>query len=359
MNLSSFQIASTYMVVLFFVLSFSACEKDDTTTPMVQLLSIQGDDIFASNESIPIEVNISDNKTLISYKVLIRNLVSDELEFIISETTDQSSIDINDVFSTEVAQETAFDVEMTAEDDSGNMTFRKTRFTVLPPEGGMLALNFKLQYQDNPLLMFERYNYVDDIQLYFTRFSFYLSHIILIGTDGSETEIKEVDFVNLTADHENPTSATAGTTYTIPAIPEGDYAAIKFAVGVPEDLNAKKPAEYMVGHPLSKTGEYWESWNSFIFAKTEGFIDTLGTGNFDLGMALHTGSDNVYREKTVETSISISNNMTTTLSFDIDLYDMLVQDNETYDLTQNSQIHSLSQVSLAEQLADNLIQIIK
>lgn len=347
-----------FTFLLFLGLSFSACEKDDTTSPLFQLLSIEIGDVYQSNEEIPVQIKISDNEALVSYKVVVRNLITNELEFVISETTDKSSIDISDVFMTEVAEETEFDIELTAEDNSGNIAEEKARFKVLPPEGGKLAMNFKLQYQDNPLVMFDYYDYVDDVRLYFTRFSFFISNIILVRADGSEKMIKEVDFVDLTNDHQNAADAAQGTTYAIPAIEEGEFVAIKFAIGIPDALNAMKPADFSFNHPLSRTGEYWVSWNSYIFMKTEGHIDR-GTGDFDLGMALHTGSDEVYREKMVEFPIAITNNTTATIDFDIDLYDMLVQNNEAYDLVNNPGIHHLGQIDLAIQLADNLIQIIE
>lgn len=360
MKFKYLQVIYPFCFLLFLGLSFSSCEKEDTTPPTLQLLSISEGDIFESNADIPLEINISDNEALASYKVVVRNLNSDELTFVVSELSDKSAIIIDDVMNLEVAAETEFDVEMTAEDNSGNIAEQKIRFKILPPPGGILALNFKLKYQDNPLVMFEHYDYApDNVSLYFTRFSFFISKIILERADGTELLVKEVDFVNLTNDHQNEEDATAGTTYAIPAIEEGEYTAIKFALGVPTELNAMKPANFSVNHPLGRSGEYWEAWDSFVFFKAEGFIDTLNNNNFDLGMSLHTGSDEAYRETMFEVPITMTQSITTTLDFDIDLYQMLVKDGVAYELVNHPAIHDLSEIEFAKQLADNLIQSIE
>lgn len=360
MKFKHLQIIYPFCFLLLLGLSFSSCQKEDTTPPNLQLLSISEGDVFESNADIPIKINISDDEALVSYKVVIRNLSSDDLAFVVSELADKSAISIDDVLNTEVAVETEFDVEMTAEDDSGNIAEQKIRFRILPPPGGILALNFKLKYQDNPLVMFEHYDYTpDDVSLYFTRFSFFISKVILERADGTELLIKEVDFINLTNDHQSEEDALAGTTFAIPAVEEGDYTAIKFALGVPAELNAMKPANFSLSHPLGRSGEYWEAWDSFVFFKSEGFISTNNDGNFDLGMSLHTGSDEAYRETMFEVPITMTQSITTTLDFDIDLYNMLVQDGVAYELVNHPAIHDLSEIEFAKQLADNLIQSIE
>lgn len=328
-------------------------EPTDTTAPIFQLEAPSDNTAYRSGENIPVKVELSDNDKLARYKVLVRNLTTDELVFIISETTTENKVEIDDTFMVTVAEATDFQLEIELADAAGNETTASRIFQVLPPAGGVLALNMKLLYQDQPLVMFERYDY-EGMKLFFTRFSTYLSNIIL-KNGNAETQIMEVDLLNLTTSHETATDAANGFTYQIAGVPTGNYNALQLSIGVNETLNAQVPADFAPSSPLSKSGEYWSSWASYIFQKTEAKLDTDGDNDFETQVALHLGSDDAFRTKTLTRNIAIQDNMTTTVSLSIDVYDMLIQDNEAYDLKENHQIHSLSQMDLIRQLADNLV----
>jgi len=90
-------------------------------------------------------------------------------------------------------------------------------------------------------------------------------------------------------------SAEEGYSIHIDHIPAKSYNGIRFGIGVPPDLNAKKPEDFPSANPFSNSGYYWQAWNSYIFMKTEGHLDTLGTGAFDLGFAYHTGKNDLFR----------------------------------------------------------------
>jgi hypothetical protein len=106
---------------------------------------------------------------------------------------------------------------------------------------------------------------------------------------------------------------------------------------VPSDLNLKKPADFPSGNPLSLTGYYWIPWNSYIFSKTEGRLDTLGSGALDLGFAMHVGSDALYR--ILDTNmfpITIEDGKVTEVTLLIDYKKLL----EEVDIKSNPQNHS-------------------
>ena len=83
-------------------------------------------------------------------------------------------------------------------------------------------------------------------------------------------------------------------------IPTGTYSGLRFGIGVKPDLNSMKPADFTADNPLSNASYYWIPWSSYIFSKTEGLLDSLGNSTFDLGFALHTGSDALYVELEAE-----------------------------------------------------------
>ncbi|NND04741.1 MAG: hypothetical protein HKN87_00050 [Saprospiraceae bacterium] len=216
-----------------------------------------------------------------------------------------------------------------------------------------ITINFKLAYDDVPLVMFEDYTYPDGKKLQITRFSFYLSELSI--KQGSEINlIKDVDFINLTKSHSSLEGARQGLRYMSEEI-EGGFDAISFNFGLTETQNASVPADYSSGHPMAKPGEYWVAWDSYIFVKVEGWIDLDNDNTPETGVALHLGSNAVKRS--MAKSIS---NPEEEIEIIIDVH-ALFENAETgkiYDIAVNPQLHSLSQLPAAEELADNLAQSI-
>ncbi|MFK7932810.1 MAG: MbnP family protein [Saprospiraceae bacterium] len=354
MNLTK---SALLLLVSCSLLCFS-CEEEipeltDTTSPTFNINTPSTATEYLSDQAIPVQVTISDDNKLASYKVLVRNLATDELVFIESQTTDAKQAEVNDEFTVSVAETTEFRLEIEIEDAAGNATTENQVFKILPPPGGVLNLNIKLTYQDEPLVIFERYDY-EGMRLFFTRFSSFLSDITLIN-GSEEVLIREVDFLDLTGAHETPADAANGFDYEIGGIPAGTYSGLVFGLGVKESLNAQQPADFSPSSPLSRSGEYWASWESYIFQKTEAKLDSDGDDEFETQVALHLGANNAYRTKTLEKNIEIRTDNSTTVELTIDVYDMLVQNDQAYDLRENGQIHSLSQLPLIEQLSDNLV----
>jgi hypothetical protein len=223
-------------------------------------------------------------------------------------------------------------------------------------ETGNLELKFKLKYDGNTLVMFEDQTYPSGFDVFFTRFSFYMSDINLTGNN--TYNLSEIEMVNPTASHQDLSSAENGYSMIFSDVPIGDYSGIDFGLGVPSDLNAMDPADFSTNHPLANAGEYWLGWESYVFIKIEGKIDFDGDGAFEEGMSLHVGSDAVFKNASMPKSFDINKGETTIVEIELDLLDIFVSNNTTYDLEGTPRIHSLEQLSQAEQLANNLAQAI-
>lgn len=221
---------------------------------------------------------------------------------------------------------------------------------------GTLNLNFRLQYDGMPLVMFDRYQYPNGMEFFFTKFSFYLSNLSIKQADNTTIDLKDIDFLNLTNDHETAINAASGTSYTLEKVPVGAYQNLIFNIGVPTDMNSQKPSTYPSDHPLSDTGEYWDSWKSYIFSKTEGKLDTDGDGQAELGLAYHIGSDETLRQLDFQKNFNIQSDQTTTVVITIEMKRMFDDGTTIFDPLQTAQIHSLTQLSEANTLADNLKQ---
>ncbi len=185
---------------------------------------------------------------------------------------------------------------------------------------GTLTINVKAVYDGEPLSTFSTYDFDNGEDIQFSLISLMLSDIDLLnqaaGTPISDIALADMSFDNLTA-------AEKGFTIKSMNIKTGSYTGIRFGIGVKPDINAMKPADFPSTNPLSNTSYYWIPWSSYIFSKTEGLLDTLGTGLFDLPFALHTGSDGLYVELEGGLPIVIESQKDTQLDIIVDYKDLL------------------------------------
>jgi hypothetical protein len=215
---------------------------------------------------------------------------------------------------------------------------------------GDVALNFKLEYNGEPLVMFEDVEYPDGKSMFFNRFSFYMSEL----TIGSHT-VDEVKLMNLTADHTSLERAMQGTTYMIEDVElEGGNTTISFNIGVPTDVNATAPADYNSSNDLSILEEYWSPWSSYIFSKTEAKIDADGDGSKEMNVALHLGLNDAFRTVELTTSIDTDGD-TVSKDIVIDLYELFDGPNGIYDVIAVPQIHQTNTLDQINELADNMV----
>ncbi len=215
-----------------------------------------------------------------------------------------------------------------------------------------LGIKFQLQYHGAPLVMLQDYQYPDGKKVQFTRVSFFLSDLTARSADQSIL-IREVDFVNPTSAHQDAASAEKGFSYYRNDVELSTIDELTFNIGLRSDQNKTVPADYESGDPLARPGEYWIAWDSYIFAKIEGWVDLDGDDQVETGIALHMGSDQVFRSKSL-----VIDGPANDLVITLDLYDVFNRD-KTYDIAANPQLHSLSQLPAAEELADNIMHAFK
>jgi hypothetical protein len=213
-----------------------------------------------------------------------------------------------------------------------------------------VTFKFTLSYGEEPLVMLEEYEYPSGETLKFTRLSFYVSELEGISNSGTSTLLKDIDLINLSSSHATIEGADEGLTYTIKDIPSEEFESYAFLLGVASDLNSKVPADYASDHPLANSGEYWIAWDSYIFLKIEGIMDTDGDSEFETNVALHIGSDEASRQIRMS-SVDPSNEQ-----INIDVKSIFESNGTLYDLQENPQIHSLFQLDQASFLVENLAQ---
>jgi len=215
------------------------------------------------------------------------------------------------------------------------------------PEEGTLTINFKAVYDEQTLPTFSTRPFENGQHLQFTNLSMYFTDIQLVQ-NSTVRDLRDVELVDMS--FENVTAAEEGYTIKLSNIPAGAYDAIRFGIGVPPDLNAKEPSDFPSNSPLSKTGYYWVAWDSYIFSKTEGRLDTTGSGTaLDLGFALHTGSDALFRSGQAPVPITIEDGQETTLDILVD-YKLLLAG---VDIKNNPQNHNASDTAQISKIVNN------
>ncbi len=170
---------------------------------------------------------------------------------------------------------------------------------------GDIEIIFKANYDGETFFTQKEYDYDGDMSMKLTMFNFFISNLALLEeqTSTEETELLEIDFVDLSFNETQMAEAEAGIKITARNIPIGSYNGFKIGFGVPADLNRTNPNDYGSGDVLANAGHFWAPWESYIFSKIEGFADKDGNGVFestnDEGLTYHMGTDELYPDERV------------------------------------------------------------
>jgi len=225
---------------------------------------------------------------------------------------------------------------------------------VLPePESTDMNITFRAMFGDQPLdFNSTMYDY-EGMDMTISKFDFYISNVALYkNVDGvkQETELLEIDFIDLTQNNNE-------VTLQMDDIPVGEYDGLVFSIGVPSDLNSQIPGDFSSTHPLglSNTSHYWEGWQSYIFSKLEGKLDT---GEPDpASFSYHTGSDDFYRSIEKNFEINLKLGETESLEFDVDIQSLLLNGG-ALDIQAYPSTHNISETTAATHIVNNYLSSI-
>ena len=175
-----------------------------------------------------------------------------------------------------------------------------------------------------------------------TRLDFLLSGLALQKNDGTWLESRDW-FAYLSA-------ATGRMTAEGSGIPEGEYKAIRFRIGVDETVNKANPNRYAADHALNPlvNGLHWGWMGGYIFLALEGHFPN---GGKDDGFSYHIA--NAAQLMTVELSVEFRGGRPLTLALDFDVSRTLAGINFSRDGTST---HSREGDALAAKLKTNIEQ---
>lgn len=219
---------------------------------------------------------------------------------------------------------------------------------------GTVDLQFTANYDGQPLVMLDKYEYNDSLDVLFQRFNFYIAHIELVPEGATNGEmLREIDFVDFDA-HDNADDAINGDWLNLTEVPEGRYTKIRFGLGVPADLNATGETDYPDSHPLGNDSHYWSAWGSYIFTMINGKVDTDGDGIFDDSSILyHTGADETYRTVELPIDIEVKDQGNAVISLGINLHELFREGATYMDILANPATHDISNLATANAVMTN------
>ena len=177
---------------------------------------------------------------------------------------------------------------------------------------GNFTLQLKAKYGDQSFAIHTPNTDPAGRKIQVENLKFYLSHVTLIKTDNSETELKDVLF----CDFSNPTTLPFNC-----ANVTGDIKAIRLSCGVDSVQNLTDPDAVTSSNPLSGyNGMYW-SWLKYQFEVLEAKADTTttGTGTFNWHPVYHIGGNALYRTTTISKSFSVCCDTKYTLNVALDV----------------------------------------
>ena len=182
-------------------------------------------------------------------------------------------------------------------------------------------------------------------------FKFYVSDVRLVMEDDTEHAIKDIAVIDFHPETNNVTIESRA--------PRGDYKAVKFFFGLPEDANDLNPNDFQSSHPLSfAQGMHWDWTLKYLFIKFDGLSDTTGTGNqFDHSFVYHCGSNSYYEEvETVAASFTLDNTSVVNYDINIDVDKFFANGDLPIDLKTDYSTHTADNEPLAKQFTHNVVR---
>jgi hypothetical protein len=203
---------------------------------------------------------------------------------------------------------------------------------------GTLELVFKGRYDGAPLATFTAINtnQSNPTTLTFKKLEFFISQI-QGKKDGNLVELADVDYVSLT-NLSTTAAAEEGFKITIDDVPVGTYNQLQYGIGLPDAVNNKEPGDFESSSPLGVNGNYWASWDSYIFCRIEG--DVVNAAGNTSGFLYHAGVNGMYQTRAFDKEFTVNENTNTTLTFHLHGQDLLFKAGQEIDVLDEASTHS-------------------
>jgi|GEM_PF-656341 len=201
-----------------------------------------------------------------------------------------------------------------------------------------LTLNFKAQFDGQALPMFSDVVVSNEESFQLQTLNFFLSYIEIQKENGDWVTIDSSAYVNF-SNLVDVSDAESGVNLSYSLAEAGNFTAIRFGLGVAPDLNAMDPADFSSATALGDAGNYWTAWDSYIFTRTEGKIDTLpNASGGEISFLYHSGVDGMYQQKSFSKAFNLGQDVD--LNFTIDIKEVFYKAGQEIPIADNNVSHS-------------------
>lgn len=219
---------------------------------------------------------------------------------------------------------------------------------------GDLRLKFTANYDGQPLVMGQKYDYANGAKIFFEKTRIYLSDMKGKMDDGTLHNLSPIEVLDFSSRNTNEQAARDGIVFEYLDIPISGFLRTEFNIGLTEEQNSKKPADYPADNPLSNTEPYWADWGSYIFVTISGRADFDGDGVYEQGFVYHVGGNETRRRASVQERFIIAENQTSNAEIRFDLKKVFFdRNNVPFDIQSISQVHT--DLVVMEEFADELV----
>lgn len=189
------------------------------------------------------------------------------------------------------------------------------------------TIDFRAEWNGNPLaILRETYPYGADDNVNPQLFQYYVSDLELLPADGSApVQISDIELIRYNSATDDEIESR---TYTVPA---GNYAGLRFGLGVSPDLNAIDPSNFAANDPLNEN-EFWNATARYVFAKIEANTDLDGNPDFESNLTLHMGDDSLYEIVEFNQPFTLNGSGSPRLTVVADVFSALASGTAFYDI---------------------------
>jgi hypothetical protein len=211
-----------------------------------------------------------------------------------------------------------------------------------------LTLNFQTEVAGTDYSFANDFTNGDGTKIRLELLRFYLSDIRFVTKrKGEEVFVSDIALVDFNLDGSGKTSLK---------LPAGNYTAIRFGLGVSQDLNESDPSLFSAAdHPLNVTqNTYWGMNGMYRFVMIEGRSDADGDGTFEGMFSYHTGYNDCYREVEIAHDFSFDRKGEHEQRIGIDVSKLFYVNGSQIDVTTEPYFHGdLADIDLAKRLSAN------
>lgn len=216
-------------------------------------------------------------------------------------------------------------------------------------EKGTVDIRFSALYHSSPLTFFNFYPTPDGDSISFQVLNFLVSDIHLINTDNEAVPVfvdnaQLIDF-----------NTGQAQIISLSDVPTGSYKSIRFGIGLPPALNAKTPSDFSASSPLGDIANYWSVWDSYIFSRVEGRLDTSRTSDQALAYLYHAGIDAMYQEETFAKTFDVVEGTSTPLNMTFQADELFYRTGREIDIRALNVSHSAAVGTPAYEVARSVI----